>query len=170
MKFKTLIINNDVSHRKKKGFSECIAMCNAGWICTICRLLSKWIHPSSGMSSYQSPPVAPVSRDVRLFALNSTVYTTNYKAYHLLPVPHKPSVPVSLLPPLCVRVCVCAYACACGCMSTHGCQNMCVCVCVCSWGVFSVSNEFGHISYLLAHTTSAQLTPLFKLFDALPLH
>lgn len=35
--------------------------------------------------------------------------------------------------------------------------------------VFSVSDEWGHISYL-AHTTSAQLTPFFKLFDALPLH
>lgn len=40
------------------------------------------------------------------FALNSTVNTINYKAYHLFPVPHKPSVPVSLLPPLCVWVCV----------------------------------------------------------------
>lgn len=133
-----------------------------------------WIRPNPGVSSYHSPPVSPVSRDVSLFALNSTVYTTNYKAYHLLPVPHKPSVPVSPLPPLCV----CVYVSVCLCAHVRVDRvdarsrmpvNTCVCTSVCETWVFSVSNEWGHISYL-AHTTSAQLTPFFKLFDALPLH
>lgn len=54
------------------------------------------------------------------------------------------------------------------CHDTH--VNMCVCK-MCAIDECSVFlNEWGHTSYLLAHTTSAQLTPFFKLFDALPLH
>lgn len=81
---------------------------------TRCNVLNysviNWIDPDSWVSSNHFPPVYPVSRDLNLFALNSTVYTTNSKAYHLLPVPHKPSVPVSPLPPLCVCEFVCTHA------------------------------------------------------------
>lgn len=96
--------------------------CNVQYLVVLCYEVNS--PPPSCVSSNHSPPLYPVSRDLNLFALNSTVYTTNSKAYHfLLLVPHMPSVPVSPLPPLCVRVCehVCAHA------SAHMLVNLCVC-------------------------------------------
>ena len=144
-------------------------------ICTSCRFLSKWIHPHPGVSSHHSPPVYPVSRDVSLLHW-ILLYTLQIIRHITSSLSHTSPQCLSAycLPFVCVYVCVRARVG--GCMYTHACRYMrvhkcvCVCVCVCDWGVFSVSNELGHISYLLAHTTSAQLTPFFKLFDALPLH
>lgn len=140
-------------------------------ICTFCRLLSKWIHPNPGMSSYHSPLVYPVSRDVSLLHW-ILLYTLQIIRHITSSLSHTSPQCLSAycLPFVCMYVCVRVrvYVCAGAC--THTPVNTCVCTSVCDWGVFSVSNELGHISYLLAHTTSAQLTPFFKLFDALPLH
>lgn len=132
---------------EKVGFHEylgCTALLNLYFLLLAVKVNS----PPPCVRSYHSPPVSPVSRDVSLFALNSTVNTTNSKAYHLLPVPHKPSVPVSLLPPLCVCVRVSVGAC------THTPVNTCVCtnVCVCVIEECSVFPMSGVIFRIYLHT------------------
>lgn len=98
-----------------------------------CRVLDKFVlsvavKVNSPQPWYEQLPLSSSLSCIQgCFALNSTVYTTNYKAYHLLPVPHKPSVPVSLLPPLCVCVCgwVCAWVHVHTCLSIHACAQVC---------------------------------------------
>lgn len=128
---------------------------------------TKWIHPNPGVSSYHFPPVYPVSRDVSLL---------HWILLYTLQIIRHITSSLSLTSPQCLSAHCLPFVCACECVwvcmdaCTRMPVNTCVCKSVRDRGVFRVSNEWGHISYLLAHTTSAQLTPFFKLFDALPLH
>lgn len=111
---------------------------------------STWPLPI--VSSFQSSPVYPESRDVcvSFFALNSTVNTTNFKAYHFPPLSYtSPQCLSAHCLPLpqsvcaCVRVCVYKFAW----MHEHT-----MCSCASDRGALGVSNEWGHISYIYLHT------------------
>ena len=99
---------------EKMGFSEWIAMYSTWLICTFCWLLSKWIHPSPGVSSYHSPPVYPVSRDVSLLHW-ILLYTLQIIRHITSSLSHTSPQCLSAhcLPFVCVRVCarVCMGAC-----------------------------------------------------------
>lgn len=129
-------------------------------ICTFCRLPSKWIHPNPGMSSYHSPLVYPVSRDVSLLHW-ILLYTLQIIRHITSSLSHTSPQCLSAycLPFVCMCVCVCARVHVHTRLSRHACAQVCATeecsVFPMSWVIFRI-----YLHTLLVHNWHPSLSCL----------